>query len=116
MQLTRLKEILDSVAPSYYLTYQPSDVEEEKAPIIIFSKLSSSFKEYSDDRSNIRTTLYQANLISKDVKQADVLSMKLEETLIANELAFSLTSEYQNENNTISTIYEITTEEFENGK
>ena len=111
MRLTRLKEILDGIAPSYYLTYQPTGVEESKAPIIVFSKVSSTFKAFSDDRAGIRTTLYQVNIISSDVKEADVLSTKLEETLIRSEIPFSLTGEYPNGNGTISTIYEIRTEE-----
>ncbi len=114
MPATRLKEILDEVAPSYYLSYSPTDVEESKTPIIVFSKISSIFKGFSDDKAGIRTTLYQANLISRDPKEADVLSTKLEETLMAHELPFSLASEYENQNGTISTIYEIRTEEIIN--
>ena len=129
MQLTKLKNILDEVAPSYYLSYSPKDVEEIKTPIIVFSKINSTFKEFSDDLASIRTTLYQINLITSDVKEADVLAMKLEEIFIANDLPFTLTSEYLNQNiandlpftltseylnqnNTISTIYEIKMEEF----
>ena len=112
MQLTKLKSILDEVAPSYYLSFSPKDVEEIKTPIIVFSKLNSTFKEFSDDSASIRTTLYQINLITSDVKEADVLAMKLEEIFIANDLPFTLTSEYLNQNNTISTIYEIKMEEF----
>lgn len=111
MPATRLKEILDEVAPSYYLSYSPIDVEETKAPIIVFSKINSTFKAFSDDKAGIRTTNYQVNLISRDPKEADVLSTKLEETLIAHELPFSLASEYENQNDTISTIYEIRMEE-----
>ena len=110
MQLTKLKSILDEVAPSYYLSFSPKDVEEIKTPIIVFSKINSTFKEFSDDLASIRTTLYQINLITGDVKEADVLAMKLEEIFIANDLP--LTSEYLNQNNTISTIYEIKMEEF----
>ena len=111
MQLTKLKSILDEVAPSYYLSFSPKDVEEIKTPIIVFSKINSTFKEFSDDLARIRTTLYQINLITSDVKEADVLAMKLEE-IFANDLPFTLTSEYLNQNNTISTIYEIKMEEF----
>ena len=109
MQLTKLKSILDEVAPSYYLSFSPKDVEEIKTPIIVFSKINSTFKEFFDDLVSIRTTLYQINLITSDIKEADVLAIKLEETLIANDLPFTLTS---NQNNTISTIYEIKMEEF----
>ena len=112
LQLTKLKSILDEVAPSYYLSFSPKDVEEIKTPIIVFSKINSTFKEFSDDLASIRTTLYQINLITSDVKEADVLAMKLEEIFIANDLPFTLTSEYLNQNNTISTIYEIKMEEF----
>ena len=124
MQLTKLKSILDEVAPSYYLSFSPKDVEEIKTPIIVFSKINATFKEFSDDLASIRTTLYQINLITSDVKEADVLAMKLEEIFIANDLPFTLTSEYLNQNpftltseylnqnNTISTIYEIKMEEF----
>ena len=112
MQLTKLKSILDEVAPSSYLSFSPKDVEEIKTPIIVFSKINSTFKEFSDDLASIRTTLYQINLITRDVKEADVLATKLEETLITNDLPFTLTSEYLNQNNTISTIYEIKMEEF----
>lgn len=112
MQLTKLKSILDEVAPSYYLSFSPKDVEEIKTPIIVFSKINSTFKEFSDDLASIRTTLYQINLITSDVKEADVLAMKLEEIFMANDLPFTLTSEYLNQNNTISTIYEIKMEEF----
>ena len=121
MQLTKLKSILDEIAPSYYLSFSPKDVEEIKTPIIVFSKINSTFKEFSDDLASIRTTLYQINLITIDVKEADVLAMKLEEIFIANDLPFTLTSEYLNQNNTISTInqnntistiYEIKMEEF----
>ena len=112
MQLTKLKSILDEVAPSYYLSFSPKDVEEIKTPIIVFSKINSTFKEFSDDLASIRTTLYQINLITSNVKEADVLAMKLEEIFIANDLPFTLTSEYLNQNNTISTIYEIKMEEF----
>ena len=112
MQLTKLKGILDGVVPSYYLSFSPKDVEEIKTPIIVFSKINSTFKEFSDDLASIRTTLYQINLITSDVKEADVLAMKLEEIFIANDLPFTLTSEYLNQNNTISTIYEIKMEEF----
>ena len=120
MQLTKLKSILDEVAPSYYLSFSPKDIEEIKTPIIVFSKINSIFKEFSDDLASIRTTLYQINLITSDAKEADVLAMKLEETFIANDLPFTLTSEYLNQNNTISinqnntisTIYEIKMEEF----
>lgn len=114
MQPKELKAMLDSVAPTYYMTYQPEDVEEDRTPIIVFSKVNSTFREYADDRSSIRTTLYQVNLVSKDAKEADVLSRKIEETLTTHELTFSLTSEYQNQNNTISTVYEIRTEEIIN--
>ena len=75
-------------------------------------KINATFKEFSDDLASIRTTLYQINLITSDVKEADVLAMKLEEIFIANEMPFTLTSEYLNQNNTISTIYEIKMEEF----
>ena len=112
MQLTKLKSILDEVAPSYYLSFSPKDIEEIKTPIIVFSKINSIFKEFSDDLASIRTTLYQINLITSDAKEADVLAMKLEETFIANDLPFILTCEYLNQNNTISTIYEIKMEEF----
>ena len=74
MQLTKLKSILDEVAPSYYLSFSPKDVEEIKTPIIVFSKINVTFKEFSDDLASIRTTLYQINLITSDVKEADVLA------------------------------------------
>lgn len=114
MRPKELKAMLDSIAPTYYMAYQPEDLEDEKTPIIVFGKVNSTFREYADDRSSIRTTLYQVNLVSKDAKEADVLSRKLEETLTAHELTFSLTSEYQNQNNMISTVYEIRTEEIIN--
>ena len=69
MQLTKLKSILDEVAPSYYLSFSPKDVEEIKTPIIVFSKINSTFKEFSDDLASIRTTLYQINLITSDVQR-----------------------------------------------
>ena len=116
MELTKLKEILDKVAPSYHLTYEPSDVAELRTPIIIFSRVSSTFNTYSDDRSNLRATTFQINLISKDSKEMDSYSKKLEETLAGFGLPFTLTSEYLNENKTITVIYEIRTEETINVK
>ena len=105
MRPKELKAMMDSIAPTYYMAYQPEDLEDEKTPIIVFGKVNSTFREYADDRSSIRATLYQVNLVSKDAKEADVFSRKLEETL---------TSEYQNQNNMISTVYEIRTEEIIN--
>jgi len=116
MELTRLKEILDKVAPSYHLTYEPSDVTELKTPIIVFSRVNSTFNTYSDDRGNLRTTTFQINLIAKDSKEMDAYSKKLEETLAGFDLPFTLTSEYLNENKTITVIYEIRTEETINVK
>lgn len=116
MELTRLKGILDKVAPSYHLTYEPSDVAELKTPIIIFSRVSSALNTYSDDRGNLRATTFQINLIAKDSKEMDTYSKKLEETLTGFDLLFTLTSEYLNENKTITVIYEIRTEETINVK
>lgn len=116
MELTRLKSILDKVAPSYHLTYEPSDVTELKTPIIVFSRVNSTFNTYSDDTSNLRATTFQINLVAKDSKEMDAYSKKLEETLANFELPFTLTSEYINENKTITVIYEIRTEETINVK
>ena len=93
MELTRLKEILDKVASSYHLTYEPSDVTELKTPIIIFSRVSSGFNTYSDDKSSLRATTFQINLIAKDTKEMDSYSKKLEETLASFDLSFTLTEE-----------------------
>ena len=40
MELTRLKSILDKVAPSYHLTYEPSDVSELKRQSSYFLELA----------------------------------------------------------------------------
>ena len=116
MELTTLKGILDKAAPSYHLTYEPSDVMEQKTPIIVFSRVNSVFNTYSDDKSNLRATTFQINLIAKDSKEMDTYSKKLEETLAGFGVPFTLTSEYLNENKTITLIYEIRTEETINVK
>lgn len=115
MQLENLKAILESITPTFYGSYSPSMVEEELSNFIVFTRINSSFKTYFDDREAIRVTHYQVNLITIDSKTMDTLSKKLEETLKQNDISFTLTSEYINDNDTINTVYEIEMEEFIDG-
>lgn len=106
-----VREILEGIAPAYWLSYSPSDLAERKTPLIVFSRVSSGFGTYRDDLPGVRTTTYQVNVVSSGADEAAGLSAKLEAAFEENGMPFSLTSEYANDDGTISTVYETRTEE-----
>lgn len=111
-----LKKILEQVAPTYYGKFEGAMVDDKEYPLIVFSRISSDFSYLADDEKTIRRVNFQVLLISLSVEMMDAYSSKLEETLINNNLTYSMVNEYINDNNTISCVYEIKMEEFLNGK
>lgn len=81
-------------------------------PYIVYQELSKRPASFSDDTP----ILYKANIqITMVTKKKDRnLEKKLEQTLLKNGFAFSLLSEFKNQDKSLNRVYEITMEEFNN--
>ena len=114
MEINKLKEILDRVAPSFYGGYEEANLNEIKTPFIIFYKTSKGRNTYFDDKANITYSYFQVCIFSHDINEAIDLATILEKELDKADLTWSMLSETLNQGNFITTIYEIKTEEFRN--
>lgn len=111
MKLEEIYQILNCVLPEkvFYAVNVYDNKSYADLPYIVYQEITKRPRSFSDDLPFFYYSNIQITLVTK--KKDRILERKLEETLINNNLAYSVTSEYHNEDKSINRVYEIIMEE-----
>lgn len=111
MELEEVYQILNKVLPDkvFYAVNVYDNETYAHLPYIVYQEISKRPRSFSDDLPFFYYSSIQITLVTK--RKDRVLERKLEEALINNNLAYSVTSEYHNEDKSINRVYEIIMEE-----
>lgn len=111
MKLEEVYQILNKVLPDkvFYAVNVYDNETYADLPYIVYQEISKIPRSFSDDLPFFYNSSIQITLVTK--RKDRVLERKLEEALINNNLAYSVTSEYHNEDKSINRVYEIIMEE-----
>lgn len=111
MELEEIYQLLNNVLPNkvFYAVNVYDNESYAELPYIVYQEISKRAHQFLDDVPYFYYSNIQITLVSK--KKDRNLERKLEETFINNNLAYSVISEYHNEDKSINRVYEIIMEE-----
>ena len=111
MELEEIYQLLNNVLPNkvFYAVNVYDNESYAELPYIVYQEISKTAHQFLYDVHNFYYSYIQITLVSK--KKDRNLERKLEETFINNNLAYSVISEYHNEDKSINRVYEIIMEE-----
>lgn len=116
MTIEKLYEHLSSLVDGRAFYGSATYNENEKAitPYIVYFEVSKRASNFSDNKPNYYTSVYQITLVTskKDVQ----LEKSVEASFLKEGLTFQLLTEYRSDEGEIFRAYEIKMEEFINGK
>ena len=114
MELSTLYLALNEVLKDkvFYGSNVYDNEDNASMPYIVYQELSKRPASFSDDTPMFYKAIIQITMVTK--KKDKQLEKKLEQVLINNGFAFSLLSEFKNEDKSLNRVYEITMEEFNN--
>jgi signal recognition particle GTPase len=103
----RIHAILNSILINkvYYGKNQVDNAQMLQAPFIVYNERSNRGIVYSDNHARVRESIIQVTLVTKN--KDTVLEDKLENTLIENDIEFQMVTEFINDDNSISRVYEV---------
>lgn len=107
MRLEELYSILKSVLPEkvFYGMNIYDNSDNAEMPYIVYQEISKRAIGYHDDKPILFSTVIQITLVTKRKDQN--LEKRLEETLLNNNINYSLTSEFLNADRSVNRVYEI---------
>ena len=107
MRLEELYSILKSVLPEkvFYGMNIYDNNDNAEMPYIVYQEISKRAIGYHDDKPILLSTVIQITLVTKRKDQN--LEKRLEETLLNNNINYSLTSEFLNADRSVNRVYEI---------
>ena len=114
MDLSKLYQSLNSVLKDkvFYGSNVYDNEDNASMPYIVYQEVTKRPASFSDDAPNYYKVNVQITMVTK--KKDKQLEKKLEQVLINNGFAFSLLSEFKNQDKSLNRVYEITMEEFNN--
>ena len=114
MELSVLYQALESVLKDkvFYGSNVYDNEDNATMPYIVYQEVTKRPASFSDDAPIFYKVNIQITLVTK--KKNKNLEKKLEQVLLKNGFAFSLLSEFKNQDKSINRVYEITMEEFNN--
>lgn len=110
MELEKIYSILNSVLPDK-VCYAINEYDNEtyaEMPYIVYQEISKRPHHFKDDQASFYLCSIQITLVTK--KKDRALERKLEDALLKNNLTYSVTSEYHNEDKSLNRVYELLTE------
>ena len=114
MELSVLYQALESVLKDkvFYGSNVYDNEDNASMPYIVYQEITKRPASFSDDAPIFYKTSIQITLVTK--KKNKNLEKNLEQVLLNNGFAFSLLSEFKNQDKSFNRVYEITMEEFNN--
>lgn len=114
MELSAIYQALNDVLKDkvFYGSNVYDNETNAPMPYIVYQEITKRPASYMDDAPIWYKSSIQITLVTK--KKDTKLEKKLEQVLLNNGFAFSLLSEFKNEDKSLNRIYEITMEEFNN--
>lgn len=111
MKLDKLFSILNKVIPDkvFYGSNVYDNEDNSTMPFIVYQEVTKRPSGFSDNVPIWYRSSVQITLVTK--KKDLVLEQLLEKTMLDNALAFSLLSEFRNDDKSLNRVYEITMEE-----
>lgn len=110
MYLSKIYNALNDVLNGkvFYGNNVYDNFENASMPYIVYQELSKRPASYSDDIPTFYKSDVQITLVTKNKNKE--LEEKLEQVLLNNGFAFSLISEFKNQDKSVNRVYEITME------
>lgn len=107
MTLEEIYSILDTVLPNkvFYGSNIYDNDDNASMPYIVYQEISKRAIGYHDDKPILFTTSIQITLVTKN-KNPELEKM-LEQTLLNNNINYSLTTEFHNSDRSVNRVYEI---------
>ena len=114
MDLSKLYQALNSVLKDkvFYGSNVYDNEDNASMPYIVYQEVTKRPASFSDDAPNYYKVNVQITMVTK--KKDKQLEKKLEQVLINNGFAFSLLSEFKNQDKSLNRVYEIKMEEIIN--
>lgn len=114
MDLSKLYQALNSVLKDkvFYGSNVYDNEDNATMPYIVYQEVTKRPASFSDDAPNYYRVNVQITMVTK--KKNRNLEKNLEQVLLNSGFAFSLLSEFKNEDKSLNRVYEITMEEFNN--
>ena len=114
MELSTLYLALNEVLKDkvFYGSNVYDNEDNASMPYIVYQEVTKRPASFSDDTPILYRATIQITMVTK--KKNRNLEKNLEQVLLNSGFAFSLLSEFKNEDKSLNRIYEITMEEFNN--
>ncbi|MEW6606257.1 MAG: hypothetical protein AB1414_02220 [bacterium] len=109
--LEQLFQILDSVLPNR-VSYGTNIVDANELqvyPFIIYQEISDRVQSYADNKSAVRIITYQITLVTES--KEPTIEEQLESALYQSGFNYQMITEYVNDDNSVTRVYEIKQEE-----
>lgn len=107
MTLEKLYSILNTVLENkvFYGVNVYDNESNAEMPYIVYQEVNSRAIGYHDDEPIFYASSIQITLVTK--QKTPALEKRLEQTLLANKINYSLTSEFLNADRSVNRVYEI---------
>ena len=109
--IEQLFQILDGVLPNrvFYGTNIVDANELHAYPFIVYQEISDRVQTYADNKSAVRIITYQITLVTES--KEPIIEEQLESVLYQSGLNYQMITEYINDDNSVTRVYEIKQEE-----
>ena len=109
--IEQLFQILDVVLPNR-VSYGTNIVDANELhvyPFIVYQEISDRVQTYADNKSAVRIIIYQITLVTES--KNPIIEEQLESALNQSGLNYQMITEYVNDDNSVTRVYEIKQEE-----
>ena len=109
--LELLFQILDGVLPNR-VSYGTNIVDSNDLhvyPFIVYQEISDRVQTYADNKSAVRIITYQITLVTES--KNPIFEEQLESALYQSGFNYQMITEYVNDDNSVTRVYEIKQEE-----
>ena len=109
--IEQLFQILDGVLPNR-VSYGTNIVDTNELhvyPFIVYQEISDRVQTYADNKSAVRIITYQITLVTES--KNPIFEEQLESALYQSGFNYQMITEYVNDDNSVTRVYEIKQEE-----
>ena len=109
--IEQLFQILDSVLPNR-VSYGTNIVDANELhvyPFIVYQEISDRVQNYADNIAAVRIITYQITLVTES--KNPIFEEQLESALYQSGVNYQMITEYVNDDNSVTRVYEIKQEE-----
>jgi len=109
--IEQLFQILDTVLPNR-VSYGTNIVDANEFnvyPFIVYQEISDRVQTYADNKSAVRIITYQITLVTES--KNPIIEEQLESALYQSGFNYQMITEYVNDDNSVTRVYEIKQEE-----